>query len=65
MSEKKEKLVCNVCGLTYTDSASIQLAKRGERQWKELCKKDGVKVRGIAPCPNIGCKGELVLTDAS
>ena len=45
-----QKLVvkCNRCGATYTDKESIELAEK----WIE---------EGYAPCPNLGCPGELIL----
>ena len=56
-----EKLVCNVCGREYTDEASIEQAKVMELPWVESCKTGGIEVTGIAPCPDIDCKGQLVL----
>jgi len=59
-----EKIVCNVCGKTYTDEASIQMAKTMAKSWEAQCREDGVKAKGLAPCPNIHCKGELVLQNS-
>lgn len=59
-----EKLVCDRCGAEYTDKESIKMAKQYQEQWSALCKKDGVEPRGISPCPNIQCTGELQLKEA-
>lgn len=56
-----EKLVCDRCGITYTDDESIQSAKKEFESWKALCQKDGVMPRGLCPCPIIPCEGELIL----
>ena len=56
-----EKLVCDRCGVTYTDDESIQSAKRMFESWKALCQKDGDTPRGLSPCPIIPCPGELIL----
>ena len=56
-----EKLVCDRCGVTYTDEESIQSAKREFESWKALCEKDGVAPRGLSPCPILPCPGELIL----
>lgn len=58
-----EKLTCNVCGTEYTDEGSINTAKSSQAAWAETCKEDGIEMTGIAPCPNISCKGQLVLTN--
>ena len=56
-----ESLTCSDCGAVYTDGKDIALARNMEKDWKEMCKNDEVKPRGIAPCPNVMCKGELIL----
>ena len=56
-----EKLVCDRCGRTYTCAEDIQSAKNSFEDWKALCQKDGVVPRGLNPCPNIHCPGELIL----
>ena len=56
-----EKLVCDRCGVTYTDKESIQSAKNELEHWKTLCKRDGVTPRGLSPCPILPCPGELIL----
>ena len=47
-----QKLVvkCNRCGATYPDKESIELAEK----WIE---------EGYAPCPNLGCPGELKIVE--
>lgn len=45
-----EKVVCNVCGVEYTDEDSVRMVK----DW--LSKPDK-----YAPCPRIGCTGEMEL----
>ena len=47
-----EEVVCNVCGIAYSDDDSIQMVKK----WLE---KDG-----YAPCPNIMCPGQLEIKDS-
>jgi len=56
-----ETLVCDRCGVTYTDEESIQSAKREFDGWKALCERDGVTSRGLSPCPVLPCPGELIL----
>ena len=60
-----EKLVCDRCGLTYTDRESIESAKAHASEWAGLCRRDGDEPRGISPCPNIRCPGELLLKHTS
>ena len=55
------KLVCDRCALTYTDDASIQSAVKDADEWRKLCAEDGDVARGICPCPNLQCDGELIL----
>lgn len=52
-----EKLVCDRCGITYTDGESIQSAKHEFEHWKALCERDGVLPRGISPCPYCPARG--------
>jgi len=59
--DEMEKLVCDRCGVTYTDDESIQWAKREFESWKALCQRDGHAPRGICPCPVLPCPGELIL----
>ena len=56
-----EIIVCDICGRQYNDEPSIRLAKEGAENWGELCQKDNVEPRGIAPCPLMTCKGEMLL----
>ena len=66
-----DKLVCDRCGATYTDKESIESALKLKDHWAELCKRqaivdgevvcDGIEPRGIAPCPNLRCEGELIM----
>lgn len=58
-----EKLVCDRCGLEYTDEESLTMAKRYQGAWEALCRRDGDEPRGISPCPNITCTGELILKE--
>ena len=46
-----QKVVCNECGATYDDEESVELVKK----WR---------ADGYAPCPNLGCPGELELKEA-
>lgn len=56
-----EKLVCDRCGITYTDEESIKFAKLWEKRHIAICAEDGVEARGVAPCPILSCRGELCL----
>ena len=58
-----EKLVCDQCGQTYTDQGTIDMAKKMSDQWADICKAEGVEPRGLYPCPNITCRGELILEE--
>ena len=58
-----EKLMCDRCGRTYTDRASIESAKREAAQWAELVREDDYEPRGLCPCPIFPCEGELILVD--
>lgn len=58
-----EKLACNECGAEYTDEGSIGMAKSSQLTWAESCKEGGIEMTGIAPCPSLTCKGQLVLTN--
>lgn len=41
MSEKiKEKIVCDVCGITYTDNGSIMMAKLEDFPWPECSSRE-------------------------
>jgi len=42
-----EKVVCNKCGAEYTDLGSAEMVR------------DWLAKDGYAPCPNIGCSGEM------
>lgn len=57
------KLVCDKCGVEYTDEDSITMARRYQAQWESSCKRDGDEPRGVCPCPNISCLGELILKE--
>lgn len=56
-------LVCDRCGIIYCDKESIDMAKKKAAMWRAILSRDGIEARGIAPCPIIGCKGELQLKD--
>lgn len=56
-----EILRCSVCGVVYDGKEDIEQAKRMKEKWEAACRKDGDEPRGIAPCPNIMCRGELIL----
>lgn len=49
----KEFVKCDTCDLVYDDEESIKLVK----QWLSNDDK-------YAPCPNIGCKGQLQIKGA-
>ena len=61
--ERMQKLVCDRCGRTYTDKEDIDLAVSWAEKWKEESKAEGFEVRGLAPCPNLACVGELKLEE--
>ena len=50
MATVTEYVKCNKCGCTYEDKDSVGLVK----DWLEEPDK-------YAPCPNIGCKGQMEL----
>lgn len=56
-----EKLVCDKCGAEYTDTESIETAKRFAENWAAVCVTDEVEPRGLCPCPHTECPGELIL----
>lgn len=58
-----EKLVCDRCGATCTDTPSIEFAKKEADAWARLCREDGVEPRGLIGCPRIPCEGELILKE--
>jgi len=58
-----EKLVCDRCGIEYTDKESVDGAKQYREKWAELCREDGVEPRGLSACPIITCVGELLLKE--
>ena len=58
-----EELKCDKCGAVYTDEESIQTAKDFQSRWDDQCQTDGVEPRGLLPCPNIACEGELILQE--
>jgi len=55
-----ESLVCDRCGAEYTDEESIEMAKSYRESWETMCRRGGDEPRGISPCPNVSCPGELV-----
>ncbi len=57
-----EELKCDTCRIVYTEEADIKIAKGMKQNWKIMCKQDNIVPRGIAPCPNVTCTGELMLT---
>ncbi len=59
-----EKLVCDRCGAEYTDKESVEGAKRYQEKWAKMCREDGIEPRGLSPCPNLSCIGELQLKEA-
>lgn len=56
-----EKLVCDRCGADYSDEESISSSKMGKDAWEAMVRADGDEPRGLCPCPNILCPGELKL----
>lgn len=59
-----EKLTCNECKTVYTEEADIKLAKGMQEDYEKMCRKDNFIPKGIAPCPNMICTGELILSIA-
>lgn len=56
-----EKLTCSECKVVYTGEADIKSAKGMKQAYEEMCKQDKFIPKGIAPCPNMMCRGELIL----
>ena len=54
-------LKCDRCNVEYRDQESIDMAKKGEEDWKKMCEKDGDEARGLFPCPVLSCTGEMKL----
>lgn len=63
-TKQRETLVCDRCGRTYADEESILEAKVAAGNWRKMCLADGVEPRGICPCPDVSCWGELLLREA-
>lgn len=57
-----KKLTCSKCKVVYTEEADIKLAKDWKQDYEKMCKQDNFIPKGIAPCPNVMCTGELILT---
>ena len=57
-----KQLTCNECKTAYTEEIDIKSAESMKKSYLELCKKDNYTPKGIAPCPNMMCAGELVLS---
>ena len=57
-----ERLTCNECKRVYAGEADIKLAKGMKEEYEKMCKQDKFIPKGIAPCPNMMCEGELILT---
>lgn len=55
------RLVCDRCGRTYQDQRELDIVQRSSGEWRESCAKLGIEPRGLAPCPNFFCEGEMVL----
>ena len=51
---------CDRCGTEYHDEGSIAVAMCAEDDWAKMCRADGVEPRGLHPCPNFTCDGEMV-----
>ena len=60
-----EYLKCDRCGAKYDDVEGLEMAKRMQEEWEASRKAKGIQVRGIAPCPVVLCRGELVLKDSA
>jgi hypothetical protein len=58
-----KKLKCNVCGVEYTDPKDFKYAEKMRNGWAASCRAEGTEPKGICPCPNIICEGELVVID--
>jgi hypothetical protein len=58
-----KKLKCNVCGVAYWSPKDFEYAEKMSKEWAESCKADGVDPKGICPCPNLTCPGELVVKE--
>lgn len=56
-----EYLKCDHCGKVYHDIGSLNMARAYQQEWMARCQRDGVAARGMMPCPDIKCKGELCL----
>jgi len=52
---------CDRCGREYWDEPSVSSALEGATHWQDMCKRDNVSARGIAPCPTVPCPGEMIV----
>lgn len=52
-------LECDRCGNIYSDKSSIEMVKLKAKDWKNILAKVGRSPRGLYPCPNMKCEGEL------
>jgi hypothetical protein len=58
-----KKLKCNVCRIEYSDPKDFEYANKMSKSWGESCRAEGIEPKGICPCPNLTCKGELIVID--
>lgn len=58
-----KRLKCDTCGVVYSKPEDLELAQKMSKPWAESCRADGTEPKGVAPCPNITCPGELVLEE--
>lgn len=61
-----KKLVCDRCGVEFTDAEDIELAFEGREAWAAAVRARGAEPRGILPCENIvRCGGEMKFVGSS
>ena len=58
-----KKLKCNECGVEYSGSKDFEYAEKMRPGWDASCRAEGIEPTGICPCPNLTCKGELVVLE--
>jgi len=61
VNDMAKHLKCTDCGLIYDDEESIEFALKEKDNFERVCKEEGIKPKGICPCPVIPCKGDLAL----
>ena len=61
-----KKLVCDRCGLEFTEKYDMEIALEGKEAWEKTVRASGAEPRGVLPCEHfVRCGGEMKLVDDS